>query len=72
MIGAILMIVLGFFVVTFLIWLLHKAMDIKCKYWEICPDYNADDNVCYSKGGDYYGLGRKAGCYIQMMEKESK
>lgn len=71
MIGAILTVLIGFLVIVFLLWLLKNAIEKPCKFFKKCPYYNKDDIVCNSDG-DYYGPGRKAGCYIQMMEKEKK
>jgi len=45
---------------------------VKCPFWKICKHYDKDSWVCNEVGGMYYGPGRPAGCYVQMMEKIKK
>ena len=42
---------------------------MRCKYWRKC--YTPFDEVC-NHSGDYYGIGRKAGCYRALEEKEKR
>lgn len=44
----------------------------KCKYVKICKLYAKDSVTCNETGGDYYGPGDPAGCYIKNEENERK
>ena len=35
----------------------------KCKYYSTCIYSRSTSVTCVRDGGDYYGVGRKAGCY---------
>lgn len=44
----------------------------KCRFINKCPFYREGDRTCEEDAGQYYGINRYPGCYIQMEEKEVK
>ena len=44
---------------------------MKCKYLKKCGEYDPFSEVC-NHSGDYYSIGRKAGCYRALEEKEKR
>lgn len=44
----------------------------KCKYYKKCEKYSEVSVTCNKIGGEYYGSGRYAGCYIKLEEKNGR
>jgi len=46
---------------------------MRCKYSKSCSMFQPESPTCTKDGGNYYGTGRKAGCYrrkgVAMNEK---
>lgn len=57
-------------VILFLLIAIKVIFSEKCKFWKNCEWYDSQSRVCNKNAGDYYGLGRKAGCFRTMAEKK--
>lgn len=53
-------------------YVMKRISEVKCKYADVCKNYDSSSFVCNKDGGMYYGWNRPAGCYIQMEEKFNK
>ena len=40
----------------------------KCEFWKVCNSYMPKSITCDKDDGDYYGYGKKAGCYRSLKE----
>lgn len=59
-------IIIASIVIPSVFYLLRKALENKCRYYKKCAHYCDESDACTKSAGDYYGPGRKAGCYHEM------
>ena len=59
---------------VFMVKILERLFHVKCRYWKACSLFDKGSEVCTKDAGNYYGMGRRAGCYREKerMLNESK
>ena len=49
-----------------------KLKGDKCKFCDTCKWYSKKSVTCNRDGGDYYGYGRPAGCYVENSKNQAE